>query len=470
MATSTIQPDPNTFRHQALEHPRRAIRLCKFVSKFNGLSPPIELEIAHYTLDNVADFDYADDDGVVFANFEEDDQVASFQDAEGHRQRVRYTAVSYCWGDGPSTRIISLNGKIFLVSQNLYDLLSVLHDGPGNQNLFWIDQLCIDQLDVDERNNQVNLMSFIYSSAEAVYAWLGLATPTTTSGLRMLERLEVSIATLERQDSSARTHTMTDESEASFLAAADLLTREYWTRLWIVQEVIYARKLFLLCGPYRYFFGEGKKEIDYRPWENQILRALVTEIDGVAGSKSRSRKVADRFDTSFVLRQTLALLNHHLFMLDCREKQSVGYILSFDAVADHGWRQCRDPCDRVFALQALVAPSHRVRVDYKKSPVSVFHEWAEETDTRRRHIAPNPEYVRSAITSLYSSMGLGEITEQQLGKIMYIPKVPQQAEHGVKSSAKPQISRKTWVQEHPWHGVSVIALLVSLFWLFLTTT
>lgn len=108
--------------------------------------------------------------------------------------------------------------------------------------------MCIHQLDVVERNNQVNLMSSIDLSAESVYAWLGLETLTTHLGLRILEYLDTPAEEVEPEIPDPSIHSITCGSDEALLAAVDLLTREYWTRLWIVQEAVYARKLCLLCG------------------------------------------------------------------------------------------------------------------------------------------------------------------------------------------------------------------------------
>jgi hypothetical protein len=40
-------------------------------------------------------------------------------------------------------------------------------------HLLWIDALCINQDDVNERTQQVRMMGDVYSSAEQVIIWLG---------------------------------------------------------------------------------------------------------------------------------------------------------------------------------------------------------------------------------------------------------------------------------------------------------
>jgi Heterokaryon incompatibility protein (HET) len=57
------------------------------------------------------------------------------------------------------------------VTVNLRDALQVFLAFAAD---FWVDALCIDQMDVPERNQQVRSMADIYSIAACVIAWLGL--------------------------------------------------------------------------------------------------------------------------------------------------------------------------------------------------------------------------------------------------------------------------------------------------------
>ena len=68
----------------------------------------------------------------------------------------RYFALSYTWGNGPAIHEISINGALFLVRKNLWDFLVVAQMKYPNIP-FWIDQICIDQENSDEKNHQVRL-------------------------------------------------------------------------------------------------------------------------------------------------------------------------------------------------------------------------------------------------------------------------------------------------------------------------
>jgi hypothetical protein len=368
-----------------------------------------------------------------------------------------------------------LNGYDFEVSENLYHLLGVLRDGHENQKLLWIDQLCIDQRNINERNNQVSLMSFIYSSAEAVYVWLGNATPETNLGLRMLEQVENCGTPSKQMDEDHMLEcpgdVLADQEATGLLATRDLLTREYWTRLWIVQEVVYARSLFLLCGSHQYQFGRVRKRIDFSTLNHKVSRAVEENSGSGVILNTDESNASGAFGASHILPRTLSLLQDFLFMQECRQEQSGGYILSFDAVAAHGWRQCRDPRDRIFGLQSLVAPSRRVEVNYKKSPEEIFDEWVAETDTRARHIPPDPEEVRGAISSLHLAMGLGNISQRQLNELAEVPKHPKQIEQRDEAVSQPSrsgnlSSMQQRFRQNRWQILFSIAVVAGTYWLF----
>lgn len=462
------------FQHSALKHPRRAIRLCKFRSDvLEDGAHAIELEIAHYTLHTVDQYDHVAEDGILFANFDKNDHVVSFLDENGHRKCTNYIAISYCWGKSTAAHTVGLNGHEFAVSENLYQLLTILRKKREKPLLFWIDQLCINQLDINERNNQVSLMSFIYSSAEAVYAWLGNANSMTSSGLHMLEQWEIHSASSEQmrnEDEVDRLEDVQTKKEVqSLLAAKDLLTREYWTRLWIVQEAIYARKLFFLCGPHKCQFAKGKKRVDFELWKHRMLRASKESDAGAAKVTINEHNIDQAFDSTHILPRTLDLLQDHLFMVECHQEGSQGYIPSFHVVGQHGWRQCSDPRDRIFALQSLVAPSYRVEVNYANSTIAIFYEWVAETTTGG-YSRPNLDEARTTIKSLHLAMGLGDIPQRHLNELMEDPQRFKHIDNGVRtvsqSSRLDKLLRTRCLECHGWRILfSVIAVLCA-YWLY----
>ena len=139
----------------------------------------------------------------------------------------RYHALSYCWGKASAKKSILLNGLACPVTENLYNaLLALRYHGF---NTVWIDALCINQLDDDEKSIQVLRMATIFRQAVQVAIWLG---PYDTSLLRVVKKWS-------RADKAAEI----DEWEIRTLTMAP-----YWRRVWIQQEVAVADEPVII-GP-----------------------------------------------------------------------------------------------------------------------------------------------------------------------------------------------------------------------------
>ncbi|KAF2035905.1 HET-domain-containing protein, partial [Setomelanomma holmii] len=136
-----------------------------------------------------------------------------------------YEALSYVWGRDRSVGNLTLNGHSIEITLNLQDALVQLRL-PTKDRLIWIDAICINQEDPKERSQQVQLMREIYSNARRVIVWLG----------------DEALDTQEHATDLLRTAPST--LKATFDGIGELLlNRPYWTRLWVVQEVMYAKEL-----------------------------------------------------------------------------------------------------------------------------------------------------------------------------------------------------------------------------------
>lgn len=77
----------------------------------------------------------------------------------------------YCWGDPDIRKPILASRRTIHVTVNLEAALRQLKDKHITR--IWVDAVCINQDDRQERSIQVRNMKQIYSKAERVIAWLG---------------------------------------------------------------------------------------------------------------------------------------------------------------------------------------------------------------------------------------------------------------------------------------------------------
>jgi ankyrin repeat protein len=235
-----------------------------------------------------------------------------------------YRAVSYMWGSPSATRDFFIEGRSFTIRDNLWQFLNSAHD--FGDTWYWIDQICIDQETVQERNHQVNLMSKIYARADEVLIWLGSEADGSSEGIAAINSGYAAVARHGHQVQA-------------------LFERPYWNRLWIIQEVLLSQKSMVICGDQAFYL-------------QQLARMYVPN----AGSPS----VASSGYPVLISYWILAIIRY-VFSAEKFEKQSLSSILNSFAMS-----QCEDPRDKVFGLLSLVQSSAVIAVDYSKTATEVF--------------------------------------------------------------------------------------------------
>ena len=249
--------------------------------------------------------------------------------------KSQYAALSYVWGDSKITRPILLNGKWFHVTENLWEALNQMSE-PGYQSPLWVDAICINQGDDDEKTRQVQMMKHIYSRAKFVIGWLGPAegrgdfvlAKLTSAGERILRHIGHTTA---HSLDNPETWILGEDSEISMSATDDnaalplhlmdnIFERPYWQRVWIAQELAYAHQACLQCGKTVanwYLF-----KIACRSLLECRLRPLPSEALG-KNSSSLPREILSirmprlaRIDSKQLILKTISLN----FLADCSSK------------------------------------------------------------------------------------------------------------------------------------------------------
>ncbi|RYN22526.1 hypothetical protein AA0112_g9756 [Alternaria arborescens] len=153
-----------------------------------------------------------------------------------------------------SNRPIKLNGSIIQVGPNLESALRSLREIPEVQNgkRVWIDSLCINQKDIEEKSYEVKRMRDIYSHADRVVSWLGEDTEHAGRVIEMMNTIGGSILT--EQDCSRISDWFFSFIESEMgVYIAKFLAHPYWSRIWIVQEIVLgSEKSITICGARRF--------------------------------------------------------------------------------------------------------------------------------------------------------------------------------------------------------------------------
>lgn len=175
-------------------------------------------------------------------------------------EQPQYDALSYVWGTGTREERLHLGNDLdILIGKNLFDALTELASGRPKIRL-WADQICINQRDDTEKEQQVRLMSQIFSRAQRVIGWLGNSTPETHLALKVFGMLGLSQSEKDTRPSrkfrralrylrnTGHLEGLFDPSKEAWRATASFVQMAWFHRLWIVQEVLLASNLELRCG------------------------------------------------------------------------------------------------------------------------------------------------------------------------------------------------------------------------------
>lgn len=98
-----------------------------------------------------------------------------------------FTALSYAWGQPSSGQYITCENKKISITKNCDIALRQIREIAGQDSpMLWVDAICVDQSNLEERSQQVQIFAHIYSSAERTWIWLGEKTQCTEHAVKLL--------------------------------------------------------------------------------------------------------------------------------------------------------------------------------------------------------------------------------------------------------------------------------------------
>ncbi|KAL3293861.1 HET-domain-containing protein [Colletotrichum asianum] len=155
--------------------------------------------------------------------------------------RPSYIAISYTWGAPVPLLPVVINGFRMRVRFNCwYALWQMRHHRGVGDTSFWIDSLCINQGDDEEKGHQVAMMGEIIASASSVAASLG--TGESLGNVREL---------------------LASGNDYVIGKVRDLFDQlPYFDRVWVKQEIVRAKDISIFYGLERLPWGQFDRAIE----------------------------------------------------------------------------------------------------------------------------------------------------------------------------------------------------------------
>ena len=155
----------------------------------------------------------------------------------------QYVALSYVWGppseEGQDPQLILLDNIATELRPNLDSAMRALR--RLDQNIYiWVDALCINQHDEEEKDIQIPLMAKIYRLSDSVAVWLG---ETTSYG-----KVAFSFAHWITKHPDLVLHVAEQQLKVLITAFFDMIRNPWFQRKWVVADFVLAKRVNLHYG------------------------------------------------------------------------------------------------------------------------------------------------------------------------------------------------------------------------------
>lgn len=285
-------------------------------------------------------------------------------------EQPKFEALSYVWGAQATPCNVLVGHSRIAVTKNLFTALYYLRKYDAVRVL-WVDALCINQDDAQEKTIQVHNMRHIYRNATRVIVFLR----------EELDDMDETIEFIESIANDSKLHFETSRLPHFVPKAPDpgnielrnrfvrFLYVPWWSRLWIIQEFCLAKQIVFQCG-----WRSLSADVLRRCFSNILAHnssccaasSVVRTVEYAPGKTGSLVVGVERAAALFVTRQRL---HQNL------EKTSFPLI-----VASFRTRKTSNPRDKIYGLLGLAGakPEEWSMPTYDRSQEMVFEKFASE--------------------------------------------------------------------------------------------
>ncbi|KAL5321352.1 hypothetical protein ACEPPN_009308 [Leptodophora sp. 'Broadleaf-Isolate-01'] len=270
------------------------------------------------------------------------------------KDKPEYEALSYVWGKPKVTESISLNGQPFNITTNLFLALRRLRH-EDKRRLLWIDAICIDQSNTQERQQQVSRMKEIYSCASKVTVWMGeddtlaiCACKLVGLILHLPQNHPELAADPENANQRAREIVLSHPWYQLYgKPAQKFLANDWFRRVWTFQEAYLSRNIEVVCGETKF------------PWMPFVQTWNILDIMGIKLLVEGMESVRTVFATCTWAEEAPTPQNR--LRLSNLLRSTYTHLAT-------------DPRDKIFGLLAMVKPRDGLNfpIDYSANVDEVF--------------------------------------------------------------------------------------------------
>jgi hypothetical protein len=210
-------------------------------------------------------------------------------------------------------RNVECNGQRLPINDNLFYALQRVRLSSKPRPL-WVDDICVNQDDLEERSEQVKIFDKVYAGARTVLIWLGRKfeecevtrnSDEATDGeaamdffQRMVQYLSTKHSKQEIIDPDLPSLYNAAYRTPKMIAMHDLFSRPWFSRVWTLQEATFAESALVLCGEKEVPFSVFEK-FDSKCQEDQT-GVWTDTLSSIANARPVKAGENPRFSTAHI--------------------------------------------------------------------------------------------------------------------------------------------------------------------------
>jgi hypothetical protein len=299
---------------------------------------------------------------------------------DGKKIKIHYEALSYTWGAPLPKKQIICSGKTLHITTNLFQALKHIRRKDRTRHL-WVDAICINQFDIAERNQHVQRMDEVFAGADRVLIWLGEGSSEEGDGV--LDVLPIWLSYYSPHidwnaanigwDTTFSTFNFSSKGlsrgaiewlsyqQAHLMHLLHFFARRWWSRKWVIQEVVQAREARLTCGHEEISWAAISQYLDadlekFSTWHDSLARIY---------NKHPNKAFINHANDGIFHARQLAHMAANFHGTDALSLWNVVY--------ETNDFKCTEPRDNLFSLLAIAGdvrsgtPRDLLKVDYSSS-------------------------------------------------------------------------------------------------------
>ncbi|KAH8789885.1 heterokaryon incompatibility protein-domain-containing protein [Hyaloscypha sp. PMI_1271] len=284
-----------------------------------------------------------------------------------------YEALSYAWGDAVFPEKIYLPTGYLAITSNLAAALRQLRL-PNRPRRLWVDAVCINQIDDNEKGHQVMLMAQIFSATTRAVGWLGEGNAETEAAIDIIKELasnawrfgipdseidiQLRVSSVIGAGLKKALKVVADQLDVQRKVLNAFLNQPWFSRLWVVQEA---------CLPSKMILCNGSNTLNW----NDLLATSIIILKCMTSIKSFLRRV---FDSKFEEVGLLAVTQQEFALARSGRRTDAKPRDLHTMVYLHQNKACSNPVDKIYGLLGLKKADELIEVvvDYSRSIEEVY--------------------------------------------------------------------------------------------------